>query len=354
MSELKEKILEVDNVLILSHINPDADAIGSMLSMKYILKKLGKTAFAVCGSVLSERICGFFDVEPSLDERDIEKTGFVPDYVICVDTASPQLLGDYKDEYYSQDAEQNKIYLVIDHHYTNQLYGRYNYVDDMACAAGQIVFEIAKAFDIEINQKFAKDVYCAIICDSGSFRYASTSPKTHNIASELIATGFDFAKLNRLIYQNKSLTQIAIERLAYNTLNFYYGGKIASIIITLDLKKEAGLDGIEIEGISEISKCIAGVEVGFTMKEKDKDNNKDNEKNDDVQFNDNDNENYISEFKISLRSNEFINVAEIAADFGGGGHPRAAGCKINGNVSEVEKKLIDRIEKAFEESSEKL
>jgi len=343
-------------VLIISHINPDADTIGSALGLKYIFEKLGKNAFVVCGTDLSERMCGFFDVVPGLDRKTIKETEFVPDCVICVDTASPRLLGDYEDKYYSEDEEQNKIYLVIDHHYTNQNYGRYNYIDDTACAMGQIIFEIAKAFDIEISQKFARDVYCAIVCDSGSFRYASTTPKTHNIAAELISTGFDFAKLNRLIYQNKSLTQIAIERLAYNTLKFHYDGKIASIIITLDLKKESELEGVEIEGISEISKSIMGVEVGFTMKEKEKDNKdkeKEREKEKDADSQSNDNNEYISEFKVSLRSNEYINVAEIAADFGGGGHPRAAGCKITGSVSQVEKQLLDRIEKAFVESEQK-
>ena len=340
MTELKEKISLIDNVLIIAHINPDPDAIGSSLGLKYILEKLGKTAFVVCGMAVSERICGFFDIEPELDKKYIKKINFVPEYIICIDSASTQLIGDYAEKYYSKDADQNNIYLVIDHHYTNSIYGKYNYIDSAACATGQIIFEIAKAFEVEITQKFAKDIYCAITCDSSSFKYSSTTPKTHYIAAELIGTGFDFAKLNRMIYQNKSLTQISIERLAYNTLKFYYDGKIASIIITLDLKREAGLEEVEIEGISEISKCIAGVEVGFTMKEKEKEKKADGEK-------DNDSD-YISEFKVSLRSNEYINVAEIASDFGGGGHPRAAGCKICGNASEVEKRLIDRIERAFE------
>ena len=330
-------------MLILPHINPDADAIGSALGLKYIFEKLGKTAFVVCGTALSERVCGFFDVEPELDKEYTEKSGFIPEYVICVDTASPQLLGDYSDEYYSPNPEQNKIDLVIDHHYTNQLYGIYNYIDETACATGQIMFDIAKDFDIDITQQFARYIYCAVVCDSGSFRYASTTPKTHRIAAELIATGFDFAKLNRLIYQNKTLTQIAIERLAYNTLKFYCGGKIASIIITSDLKKEAGLDGVEIEGISEIAKSIMGVEVGLTVKENDKSQN-----NDDSQFYDN-GSGYISEFKVSLRSNEYINVAEIAAGFGGGGHPRAAGCKIAGSAAKIEKMLTEKIVKVIEE-----
>lgn len=305
----------------------------------------------MCDTPVSERICGFFGIEPGIDRVHIESSGFVPDCVICADIASPQLLGKYEGEYFSPCEEQNKIDIVIDHHYTNQLYGKYNYIDETACATGQIVFELAKMFDIEIDKRFASDIYCALVCDSGSFRYASTSPKTHHIAAELISTGFDFAKLNRLIFQNKTLTQIASERLAYNSLKFYCDGKAAAIIITSEMKREAGLDGIEIEGISEISKSIAGIEVGITMKEKEYDNEKEKAEQNAGQA---DEAARPKEFKVSLRSNEYINVAEIAAHFGGGGHYRAAGCKIRGDAAEAERQIISMIEKAFADNDDKL
>jgi phosphoesterase RecJ-like protein len=337
MRELKEKILSVNNVMIIPHINPDPDTIGSCLGLKQIFEKLNKTAYIVCDTKVNAKTCGYFDVKPEMDTLFVESSGFIPDYIFCVDAAAVSQIGRYG-EYYSDDASKNKIDVVIDHHYTNSFYGKATYLDDKASAAGEIIFELAKELNIEIDQYFAKNIYCAINCDSGSFRYSSTTAKTMMIAAELIATGFDFAKLNRLIYQNKSLTQIAVERLAYNSLKFSCGDKIALIIITNEMKKDAGLDNIEIDGINEIAKSIEGVEVGVVIREANSDITENNWE---------DSTEKIKTFYVSLRSNEYVNVAEIAATFGGGGHIRAAGCTYKGDVEELERELIEKIEKVL-------
>jgi len=334
MRELTEKIISADNnnILIVSHINPDPDTVGSSLGLKYIFEKLNKTAYVVCDTKLNDRICGFFEIKPELDLFEIESSGFMPDYIICVDAASVSQIGRLGD-YYSDDFSQNKIDLVIDHHYTNTFYGKATYLDSQASATGEIIFELAKELNLEINQAFAKNIYCAIICDSGSFRYSSTTAKTHLIASELVSTGFDFAKLNRLIYQNKSMTQIAVERLAYNSLKLCCDGKVAFIIITSEMKKDAGLEGVEIEGINEIAKIVEGVEVGVVIKEAESDENENGENLNTE----------IKTYHISLRSNDYVNVAEIAADFSGGGHMRAAGCTYKGDIDILENELVEKI-----------
>jgi len=320
--------------LIVAHINPDPDTLGSCLGLKQILNKLGKTAYIVCDTKVSEKICGYFDVAPELDTAYAEAPGFEPGCMICVDAAAVSQIGKFE-KYYSDDVSKNKIDLVIDHHYINSFYGRENYVDNKAAATGEIIFDLAKELDFEIDRNFAKNIYCAIICDSGSFRYSATTVKTMTAAAELMSTGFDFAKLNRLIYQNKSLTQVATERLAYNSLNLCCDGKIAFVTITREMKKAAGLEGIELDGINEIPKMIQGVEVGVTIKEVDP-----MEDGECLPAN-------TKAFRISLRSNEYVNVADIAADFGGGGHIRAAGCKyesgVDFDVALLEKELIKKI-----------
>ena len=332
-----------DNILIIPHINPDPDALGSALGLKWVFEKLNKTAYIVCSDKVNGRICGFFDIAPELDLNTVENTGFEPDCIICVDAASDSQIGRYAGEYYSEDVSQNKIDIVIDHHYTNTLYGKENYIDENAAATGEIIYNIAKELKLDIDRNFAKYIYCAVICDSGSFRYSSATPHTMRTAAELMETGFDFARLNRLIYQNKTLTQIAIERLAYNSLKLYCGGKAAFITITLEMKKEAGLEGVELDGINEIAKIIEGVEVGVVIKEAEPetDNGVDSDYN-----------KYGRRvFRISLRANEYVNVAEIAAQYGGGGHVRAAGCKVeaeaNNPVERLEQSLIEKIGKAL-------
>lgn len=327
ISQLKNNVLKADNILIISHISPDPDTLGSALGLKWIFKKLGKTARIICDSKINERTCGFFNITPELDEVDIETTTF--DYIICVDVASENMLGKTLEKY------KDNIDLTVDHHYTNTLYARETYLDETAAATGEIIFNLIKELGLEIDREAAKYIYCAIICDTGSFKYPSTTPQTMRIAAELMETGFDFAKLNQLIFQNKSLEQIAIERLAYNSLKLYCGGKIAVINITSKLKKEARLENVEIEGVNEIARIIMGVEVGVIIKEIDEEK-LENKK--------------IREFKISLRSNDYVNVAEIASQFGGGGHIRAAGCKFNAdpeldNPAEyIEQTLVEKIE----------
>jgi phosphoesterase RecJ-like protein len=327
--ELKERILSFDNILIISHINPDPDTLGSALGLKWICKQLKKNARIFCDNIVNERTCGFFDIKPELDGvKDTDNF----DYKICVDVASEDMLGKKTEKY------KNNIELVIDHHYTTSLYGRETYLDEKAAAAGEIIFDLAKELKLEINQEFAKYIYCALVCDSGAFRYMSTTPKTMRAAAELIETGFDFSKLNRLIYQNKSLEQVAVERLAYNSLKLHGGGKIAVINITRELKKEAGLEETEIEGINDIPRIIMGVEVGVVIKEADEHKLEDKD---------------TREFRISLRSNDYINVAEIAAQFGGGGHIRAAGCRfiaepdLENPAEYIEQSLIKKIEEVL-------
>ncbi|MCL1859898.1 MAG: bifunctional oligoribonuclease/PAP phosphatase NrnA [Oscillospiraceae bacterium] len=336
LQELKEKILSADfnNILIICHIDPDPDTLGSSLGLKQIFEKLNKTACIVSDTKVNDRVCGYFGVAPELDLSYIKSSGFRPDYIICVDAGDISQIGKYG-EYYSEDISQNKIDIVIDHHYTNSFYGKATYLDEKAAATGEIIFDLAKELNLEIDKTFANNIYCAIICDSGSFRYSSTTAKTMSIASELISTGFDFAKLNRLIFQSKTMIQIATERLAYNSLKLFVDGKIAFITITKEMKKAAGLEGVELDGINEIPKIIEGVEVGITIKEEETGNLNANTK----------------VFKISLRSNEYVNVAEIAMSYNGGGHPRAAGCKcefnIDFDVDLLEKELVEKIKKVL-------
>lgn len=326
MCGLKENILSFKNTLIVTHINPDPDALGAALGLKWIFSKLGKTSRIFCDMAASEKNCGIFNIAPELDGVDMESESF--DYIICVDAASRDMLG--------KTLERREIDLVIDHHYTNSLYGRETYLDAKAAAAGEIIFDLAEELGLEPEPDFAQCIYCAIVSDSGSFRYSSTTPKTMRAAAKLIETGFDFAKLNRLIFQNKSLKQVGFERLAYNSLEMYGGGRVALLNITRELKKEAGLEGFEIDGLNEIPLNITGVEVGVVIKEKETETEA--------------GENNTREFKISLRSNDYVNVAEIAAHFGGGGHVHAAGCTFTAEpgipepAGYIARSLVEKIE----------
>ena len=307
-----------DNILILSHANPDLDTLGSGLGLRMALQAVGKRAAQVCADLLTERQARILDAPRGLDAEALESGRFAPDYVIAVDTADPVLLGGYTEKY------AGRIDLVIDHHATNKGYGRLNYVDAASPAAGQIIFEIVEALGIPLTPELARPLYAAIADDTGSFRYQSTSPATHTAAARLISTGLDFARLNRLIFQCKSAEQIAVERLAYNNMEYAFGDRVCVVVITDALKEAAGLAGAAVEDIHGITHMGDGVEVGVLIKQTGE-----------------------AKYKVSLRSNEYADVSAVAARFGGGGHVNAAGCTLRGDLGELRHRLLDAVEAAL-------
>jgi phosphoesterase RecJ-like protein len=241
------------------------------------------------------------------------------------------MLGGLEDEYYSKYPEDNRIDIVIDHHVSNTGYGKYNYVNADAAASGEIIYALAVKLGVPLTPELALPLYCAISDDTGGFRYPNTTPNTMRIAASLMDTGIDFARLCRLMYHTKNAEQLAAERMAYNALKLYCGDKAAFISISNELKKTYGLEKSELEGISNLPKDVAGAEVGVVMKEISADPEG------------------RPRFKISLRSNEYINVSDIAARFGGGGHFHAAGCRITGSEDEAIAALTDAIDEVLAE-----
>lgn len=322
---------------VLTHISPDFDTAGSALALTEILRLHNVNAFCICADRLGgrmEKALGVTQNEAGIiyaEEDYIPSFGnlreFIPfiNTIIAVDIASPDLLGAFRFLY----NEDNRIDFVFDHHYTNAFYGKHTYLDSSAAACGEVIFAVAKAMKVNFNtnQKIARYLYAAISADSGSFKYSNTTPETMRAAAELIATGIDFAKLNRMIYQNKSLTQIQVERLAYNSLRFFADGRIGMISITVEMMRDSGLDGVKIDGITDIARVVEGVEVGIIIKQE--------EPSEDG--------NIPEKYKISMRSNAYLNVAEIASMFGGGGHVHAAGCRTEMTLDDLESALINAI-----------
>lgn len=322
---------------VITHISPDFDTAGSALALTEILRLHNINAFCICADRLGGRMEKTLGVTQNEAGVIYSEGDFIPSFgnlrefvpflktIIAVDTASPDLLGAFRFLYH----EDNRIDFVFDHHYTNAFYGKHTYLDASAAACGEVIFAVAKAMhvDFSANQKIARYLYAAVSADSGSFKYSNTTPETMRIAAELIGSGIDFAKLNRMIYQNKSLTQIQVERLAYNCLRFFADGRIGIISITAEMKRDTGLEGVKIDGITDIARVVEGVEVGIIIKQEDPlpDGT------------------VPDKYKISMRSNDYLNVAEIAAVFGGGGHVHAAGCRAEMKLDDLESVLIDAI-----------
>ncbi|OGO88167.1 MAG: hypothetical protein A2Y15_00365 [Clostridiales bacterium GWF2_36_10] len=315
LHETAEFLKGKDNFLILSHSSPDADTIGSAVALVVGLRSLGRNAVAICDEKMPKKLA-FLDTESCF--VDTEPMG-IQTY-ISVDTASAIMLGGLMDKY----TVNRRFDLSIDHHMVNSIPCERRLLLSNYSSCGEIIFELLKELDVQINQFTALPLYGAMSSDSGGFRYSSTRPDTLRIAAELMETGIDFAKINRLLFDSKTPTQIEIERIAYNSIEMFYGGKLAVVTITNDDLAKLNSDERDIDSVNQIPRQIDGVEVSAVIRPKG------------------------DKVKVSLRSNEYFNVAQFASEnFGGGGHHHAAGCSFDKDIKEVKKIIITSLEGKF-------
>ncbi|HBR31282.1 MAG TPA: hypothetical protein DD733_04290 [Clostridiales bacterium] len=305
-------LLERDNFLLVSHTGPDADTIGSASALVMGLRSIGKKAVAICDEDIPKKL-QFLDMEDSFVKT--EPVG-IQTY-LSIDAASASMLGAFTKKY----TEERVFDLSIDHHMINNIpCDRLLLCADYS-SCGEIIFELLRELGIKLYEPIAIALYAAISSDSGGFRFSSTRPVTMRYAAEIMETGIDFAKINRLLFETKSLSQMKIEKLAYNSIELYYEGKLAVVVLTPDTMRDISCDERDVDSINQIPRQIAGVEVSVVIRQKG------------------------DKVKVSLRSNDYFNVAEFASEnFGGGGHYHAAGCSFDKDIDEVKSIVISSFE----------
>ena len=308
LKKAAELLLAADDIVIFTHFRPDFDTIGSAKALEYALRKLGKKASFVCSDELTERyllICDELKTEIPSDAK----------VAVCVDMATDVMLGRYYDEY------KDKILLSIDHHAMSLPFAEYTFCRPDASAAGELVFELCKAMGVKQDKTLAKYLYCAISSDSGCFKFGNTSAKTHRMAAELLEQGIDHAYLNRMIHDLRSPQILALQSLAINTLSFHADGKIAIMELTLEMCRDAGADATDMDALVQLPRTIDGVEVGITLKQMGEDS-----------------------YKVSIRSNDYFDATRLAGFYGGGGHVRASGFRIDGDAATIRSKVAAKAE----------
>lgn len=296
---------ENDNFTILTHAHPDGDTLGSGIGLCLALRALGKKA-----NVINNE-----EIPPKFRYLEIEPQEFEEKTVVAVDIADVTLMGNELKEKY-----EAKVDLSLDHHGSNRLFAKLNCVDSSAAAAAQIIFELVELLGVQITPQMANCFYTGISTDTGCFRYANVTPDTHRVAARLMECGADAAKINVKMFETKTRTYAALERLALDGMQFFYDGRCALITITREMFAESGSDENECDGIAAISRQIEGVLVGVTMRER-----------------------RDGTYKASVRTHNPVDASAICARLGGGGHPNAAGCLLPGTREEATKLLIDTI-----------
>ncbi len=315
LTDISEKIKEAQNIAIFTHESPDGDAIGSTLSVYLALKQIGKEAkmYIPEYSRLFNFLPGASEIKNKLDDEEF-------DLAISVDCANlKRLVGK---EYF----ENAKETIVIDHHESNDMYGDINYVDSAAPACAQILVSILQYYNVEITQELGTTLLTGIITDTGGFKHQGITPETFEFAAELLRKGVDVSTLYSKVLETRTRANFELSKRVSERMEFLEDGKIAFTYITKQDEIETNAEPGDHEGLVEIARSIEGVEVSVFIRQRD-------------------DEEY---YKVSMRSKNNINVSDICYLFGGGGHIRAAGCLIKGDVEKVKEKIIKETKKAFQ------
>jgi phosphoesterase RecJ-like protein len=315
IEQIVDVIKSSGRVLILPHINPDGDCLGSAYALKGLLKGMGKQA-----DVLLEPGEASPRELPILLETE-EESPFKPDLVIAVDCGDRDRLGKRISRFDACSQTVN-----IDHHPTNPGFAKLNYVDSHAAATGELIFELAKALGAAVTKEVASNLYVAIASDSGGFAYSNTTPRTHLIAAELIKTGIAHDKLSAFLFERNSLAQLKLMGLVLQTLETYEDGAIAAVSVTQKILKEAGAKESECGGLISLPRSLDTAKIAFCFKETEKG------------------------LRVSIRSTEAADVSKLAQKFGGG-HARASGCTLPMSLEEGKRLMILEAKKLLEQEA---
>lgn len=314
--QLNDIIKSSKNILIISHINPDGDTLGSMIGLFSAIKDNFKKE---CEMLCVSKIPQIYQFLPYVNRiktmNDIDKSREY-DIAINVDIAAEDRSGEAKILF-----DKAKFKINIDHHKTNTNYGDLNIVDAESSSCGELLFYLFKDLNWEIGKETATGLYTAILTDTGSFRFDNASSSAFNAASELVAKGVHPADIYKKVYESDTKGHVLFQAYCVGKAVFTDDDKIAyTTVYKRDMEKfNVGEDCTE--GLTEKLRAIVTTKVAFVVK----------------QIN-------SGSSKVSMRSKS-ADVADICSVFSGGGHTFASGCIVKANVEDTVKKILEEIRK---------
>ena len=311
IDNIKEEIQKAEDVVILTHENPDGDAVGSALAMYLTLRKLGKEV-----DVIIPEFPKTFEFLPGADSVKKEGKEEIYDLAICVDVTGINRLNGYSK--YFEDA---KVKIQIDHHQVNEMFADYNFVNPASPACAQNLIFIIEQLGVEIDKEIGTCLLTGIITDTGGFKYDGVSAETFEFTSWLLAKDVNVSDVYKKVMQMKTRANFELRKLIMDRMEFIHDNKITYTYMTLEDEKNVGAMPGDNEGLVEIGRDIEGVEVSILIREK------------------------KNGYKISLRSNEYVNVSDVCVTFGGGGHKKAAGYDMQGSLEQIKAQILSEVEK---------
>ena len=301
--------------VVLFHVRPDGDAVGSAFALSLWLSAMGSPAFCLCADEVPTNLRFLSDGLQESTRLSALPDAFKNARVISVDTASPAQLGGLFEVF------SDRVTLMIDHHGKGTPYADH-LIRPAAAASGEIVYDLIAASGVDMPPRSAELLYAAISADTGCFRFSNTTKETHLRAAALVETGIDTAEINRRLFDSKPYLTLVAEKAGFDRLHFYAGGRVAAVAMPYEVKAALSLEEEHFSTLIDMARSIAGVDVAVALRQSEPG----------------------GEFRVSMRANTEIDMAAVAAKFGGGGHKRASGCGVTAkDAAEAEKKIVDAV-----------
>ena len=297
----------MDRVLLLTHIRPDGDTIGSAAALCQALRDMGKTAYLLPNAGTTETYKPY--AEGYWGAEDFE-----PDYVVSVDIAALSLLPENAKKY------AGCIHLAIDHHPSNEGFAPHLCVMPEMAACGEIIYEIVHLLT-PVTKEIALPLYVAVSTDTGCFVYANTSAHTHRVAAALLETGIDVAGVNKALFRTKSRTRLAMEAWMAEWAEYYDNDRVVIMQIPRSLCLDYRATEADVEELSSLAALVAGTDCGVTLRELEG-----------------------GRVKISLRTGPRVNATAVCALLGGGGHAAPPAPTTRGSMKEPNQAVLQAID----------
>ncbi len=309
-----------NSFLIASHINPDGDAIGSMLAFAIMLETLDKKFDLYNESGMPDRFSWLHLPKPILQKVDPNNY----EWIIILDCGNKDRVG---------NKIQNRLnplkIINIDHHLGNPEYGKFNWIEPLCSSVGEMTAHLAKDMGFNLSSSLGEALYLAINTDTGSFSYSNTKPTTLEIVSEILQQGLNLDKFNSRLHRQWSLNKVHLHGKAMQGCYKYAQGQIGVIKVTQTLLQETNTTIEDCEGLVNYARYIKGVIVALSLREEDS---------------------YRTKF--SLRSWGEVDVRSIASALDGGGHSNAAGGIVNLSMKDAEQKIVRVIESSLKQAKD--
>ena len=322
MEQTARHLADSTSILIVSHANPDGDAVSSLIALGLGLEKLNKKVVLYNESLIP----AVYRFLPSVNRisRDLN-TGMYFDTIIVLDCGDLERIGSA-----AQKVLAERVVINIDHHVTNTGFGDIQFVDPEACATAELIHRLLKHLSVPIDKSIATAIYTGILTDTGSFRFSNTNLSTFAICTEMVEKGVKPFDVAQCVYGTYSLGRIKLLNLALDSIEISSNGKLSIMTVTQEMLNMTGTQLDDADGLIHYARRIEDVKVAALIQEL-----RNGKRPSDNQH----------RFHVSLRSDGTVDVASIASAYGGGGHSSASGFGIDATLSEVKSKIAILAEK---------